>query len=400
MALAISPLPIYNHNVSYSENIKYSLYNIFPGNVVRGVADVLYQDKFIKQGETMRKNFYYHSQQDTSIKDKQIHILIIGESSRYDHWGINGYSRNTSPNLSKRKNLVSYSNAATGGFMTKWAVPLLLTGVGADHYEANFHRKGIAGAFNEAGFRSYWITNQIDYWAYVKVHSLEAQKGYYLVTDFRSTKNVVMDMQLVDTLKKILSQPGDKKFIVIHGLGSHYSYSARYPDQFDRFRPSNKSITTKLTDRKSKNILINSYDNSIYYTDAVIDSVISLVDKQNAFSSVTYISDHGEDLMDDGRGLTSHHQGSPPTRYVAHIPLFIWYSPKLQAKYRQKISNLLRHKDAKVSSQDLIYSLTSMIGIHYPTQDSLKDITSAYYKDNQQLILGDNWKVYPCPAFK
>ena len=155
-----------------------------------------------------------------------------------------------------------------------------------------------------------------------------------------------------------------------------------------------------MTDQKSKNILINSYDNSIRYTDAVIDSVIKLVNKQNAFSSVTYISDHGEDLMDDGRGLTSHHQGSPPTKYVAHVPFFIWYSAKLQAKFPQKILNLLQHKDARVSSQNLIYSLTGMVGISYPTKDSLKDITSAYYKDNQQLIMGENRKVYPCPAFK
>jgi len=400
MALAVSPLPIYDHSVSYSENIKDALYDIFPGNVVSGITNVLYQDQFVKQGEGERKNFSYHSSQDTSIKDKQVHVLIIGESSRYDHWGINGYSRNTSPHLSKRKDLVSYSDVAAGGFMTEWAVPLLVTGVGADHYESNFHRKGITGAFNEAGFNSYWITNQTDYLGYFKVHSLESQKGYYLLTDFRSTKNVVMDMQLVDTLKKILSQPGDKKFIVIHGLGSHYSYSARYPDQFDVFKPSNKSITTKLTDGKSKNILINSYDNSICYTDAVLDSVISLVDKQNSFSSVTYMSDHGEDLMDDSRGLTSHHQGSPPTKYNAHIPFFIWYSPKLQAKYPGKISNLVQHKDAKVSSQNLIYSLTSMVGIHYPTLDSLKDITSASFKDNQQLIMGESRKVYPCPAFK
>jgi len=400
MALAISPLPIYDHSVSYSENIKNALYDIFPGNVVSGIENVLYQDKFVRQGQNERKNFSFHSEQDASIKDKQIHVLIIGESSRYDHWGINGYSRNTSPNLSKRESLVSYSNVASGGFMTEWAVPLLLTGVGADNYQSNFHRKGITGAFNEAGFQSYWITNQTDYLGYFKVHSLESQKDYYLLTDFRSTKNVVMDMQLVDTLKKLLNQPGDKKFIIIHGLGSHYSYSARYPGQFDVFKPSNKSITTKMTDQKSKNILINSYDNSIRYTDAVIDSVIKLVNKQNAFSSVTYISDHGEDLMDDGRGLTSHHQGSPPTKYVAHVPFFIWYSAKLQAKFPQKIINLLQHKDARVSSQNLIYSLTGMVGISYPTKDSLKDITSAYYKDNQQLIMGENRKVYPCPAFK
>jgi glucan phosphoethanolaminetransferase (alkaline phosphatase superfamily) len=400
MALAVSPLPVYDRTTSYPENIKGALFHIFPANVVNSIDRVLNQDKFGRENQAERNNFYYHSRQDTTIKDKQIHVLIIGESSRYDHWGINGYFRNTSPNLSKRKNLVSYNDVAAGGFMTEWAVPLLLTGVGADHYESTFHRKGITGAFSEVGFNTYWITSQTDFLGYTKIHSLEAQKGYYVLTDFRSTKNVVMDMQLVDTLRKILSQPGEKKFIVIHGLGSHYSYSARYPNQFDVFKPSNKSVTTRLTDLKSKNILINSYDNSIRYTDAVIDSVISLVDKQNAFSSVTYISDHGEDLMDDSRGLTSHHQGSPPTKYVAHVPFFIWYSPKLQEKYPDKISNLLHHKDAKVSSQNLIYSLTSMVGINYPTQDPVEDVTSAYFKNNQQLILGDGWKVYPCPSFK
>ena len=258
MALAVSPLPIYDHTVSYSENVRDALYDVFPGNVIDGVMHVLYQDEFMSQGANERKNFYYHSKLDTTIRDEQIHVLIIGESSRYDHWGINGYSRNTSPNLSKRKDLVSYSDVVAGGFMTEWSVPLILTGVGADHYQSNFQRKGITGAFNEVGFNSYWITNQTDFLGYFKVHSLEAKKGYYLLTDFRSTKNVVMDMQLVDTLKKILTQPGDKKFIVIHGLGSHYSYSARYPDHFDVFKPSNKSVTTKLTDLRAKKILINS----------------------------------------------------------------------------------------------------------------------------------------------
>ena len=123
------------------------------------------------------------------------------------------------------------------------------------------------------------------------------------------------------------------------------------------------------------------------------DSVISMVSKLNDFSSVTYISDHGEDLFDDKRNLTSHH-GSPPSKYDAHIPFFIWYSPKLKKTFPGKISNLLAHKDAKASSDNVLYTVTSMAGIHFPGLDSLKDLTSPYFKNSKQLILGDNMKVY------
>jgi len=398
--LAISPLSKYDHNVNYVNNIKISLTSIYPYTIADGLANVWYQNKFIKQTEKERNNFTFKSKQDPLITDKQVHILIIGESSRYDHWGINGYSRNTSPLLSKRESLISFSNTAAGGFMTEWAVPLLLTGVGADNYNLNLYRKGVLGAFNEAGFTTYWVTNQTDYLGYIRIHSLEAQKGSYMLTDFRSTKNVHMDMELVDTLKKILTEPGDKKFIVMHALGSHYSYSSRYPYQYDVFKPSNKAISSKITDKAFKNTLINSYDNTIVYTDAVIDSVIRMVNRLNNFSSVTYISDHGEDLFDDNRNLTSHHYGSPPSKYDAHIPFFIWYSPKLKSTYPDKIANLLQHKDAKASSENLIYSITSMVGIHYPGQDSMKDLTSSYFKNNKQLIIGDKMKVYPYTNLK
>jgi glucan phosphoethanolaminetransferase (alkaline phosphatase superfamily) len=392
--LAISPFSKYDHNVNYLKNIKISLCSIYPYNIAEGLQNVWDQNNFIKQSKKERDNFTFYSKQDPSITDKQVHVLIIGESSRYDHWGINGYTRNTSPLLSKRGNLISFSNTASSGFMTEWAVPLLLTGVEANKYNSNFYCKGIAGAFNEAGFTTYWITNQTDYLGYIRIHSLETQKGCYMLTDFRSTKNVRRDMELVDTLKKILADPGNKKFIVLHTLGSHYSYSSRYPDQYDLWKPSNKTITSKITNKTFKNALINSYDNTIIYTDAVIDSVIRMVSRLNNFSSVTYISDHGEDLFDDNRNLTSHHNGSPPSKYDAHIPFFIWYSPKLKSAYPDKISNLLEHKDAKVSSENLIYSITSMVGIHYPGQDSLKDLTNPYFKNNNQLIMGDKMKVY------
>lgn len=196
------------------------------------------------------------------------------------------------------------------------------------------------------------------------------------------------DMVLVDKLKQILKDPGDKKFIVLHTFGSHFNYNSRYPDSYDIYKPSYKSVSALPSNRALRNVLINTYDNTIQYSDAVIDSVINLVSQSNSFSSVTYMSDHGEDLLDDSRDLIYH--GSPvPSKYIAHIPFFIWYSPKLQKKYPEKINNLYKNKDAKVSSQNLIHSLTGMVGIHYPTQDSSKNIAGSNFQANESIILGD-----------
>lgn len=383
---------------SYFNRLKGTLYFVFPTSIIRAIGTVYKQKQLIDNSKNERNSFTFGAKQITPLSGSQIFLLIIGESSRYNNWGINGYQKNTSPNLSKRSNLISFNNVASGGFITEFAVPLILTGVGADQFKAHFKQKSIVSAFKEAGFTTYWITNQIDD-GHIKIHLEEADKKILLLSDFKSTKHLHQDMELVKALKKVFREPGEKKFIVMHTLGSHYDYSARYPNEFDVFKPSNKSIFTQSTSHTDKNIIINSYDNSILYTDAVIDSSINMIAHENAFSAVTYISDHGENLFDDSRNLSQH--GYPyPSKYISHIPYFVWYSDSFQKRFPEKIENLKKHVNADISSENIIYTFTSMGNISYPKQDSSKNISSPYFKNNQQRILGANMKVYNCNSLK
>ena len=384
--------------VSYLTRLRGRYYSVYPVSLLYSYAIYHNQDKIKDQTEAERNNFTFHIKQDPKVTGRQIHVLIIGESARYNNWGINGYARNTTPMLSKRANLLSYSNVATGGYITEYAVPLILTGVGADNFITHYHQKSIVGAFNEAGFTSYWMANQI-YWGHLKIHSLEAQKQYMISSDYRATKNLHRDMELLGTLKQALADTATKKFIVLHTLGSHYEYSSRYPDNFDFYKPSNKTVFTQATDSAAKNIIVNSYDNTIRYTDVFIDSVISLIAAQQAVASVTYISDHGENLFDDARNL-SQHAYPIPSRYVAQVPLFIWYSPQLDSVFPEKINNLKKYINAKVSSQNIIYTITGLAGLTYPAQDSMKNMTSPYFTDNAQLIMGANDQIFKAATLK
>ncbi|MGZ3757147.1 MAG: phosphoethanolamine transferase [Mucilaginibacter sp.] len=394
----ILPLIFTYSGRNYGQRYKRVIINSYPGSYLVLAKNIFLQSRLIFFSNSARAKFTFSARQD-SISDQQVHVLIIGESCRYDHWGINGYSRNTSPRLEKRENLISFTNAASGGYITEIAVPLLLTGVGAENYASHFKQKSIVSAFNEVGFNSFWISNQSDR-GNVTIHSSEAENQFFSLgsehggnseeaddeSEKKSLKN--MDMGLVEQLKTILSKPGNKKFIVLHTLGSHFSYNARYPDNFDIYKPSYKTIAAKPQNRDFKNVLVNSYDNTILYSDMVVDSVISLVSKLNAFSSVTYMADHGEDLLDDDRNLV-YHANPVPSKYVAHIPFFMWYSQKLAKKFPEKINNLNTHKTFEISSQDLIYTLTSLAGIRYPTQDSLKNIAGPYFRSQEPLIMGD-----------
>ncbi len=383
---------------SYFNRLKGTLYFVFPTSIIRAGSTVYKQKQLINNNKEERNNFTFGAKQTSNIPNPQIYLLIIGESSRYSNWAINGYHKNTSPNLSKRSNLISFSNATSGGFITEFAVPLILTGVSPDQFEAHSKQKSIVSVFKEAGFTTYWITNQIDD-GHIKIHLEEADKKILLLSDAKSTKNLHQDMELVGALKEVLREPGEKKLIVMHTLGSHYDYSARYPMAFDIFKPSNKTVFTQSADRSHKNIIINSYDNSILYSDAVIDSAINIVAQKNAVSSVTYISDHGENLFDDSRNL-SQHAYPYPSKYVSHIPYFVWYSDSLQKRFPAKIENLKKHVNANVSSENLICTFSSLGDISYPKQDSTKNISSPFFKNNKQRILAANKKVYNCSSLK
>ena len=92
----------------------------------------------------------------------------------------------------------------------------------------------------------------------------------------------------------------DNKFVVFHTIGSHGpKYYQRYPKEFEVFKPACNNPEISRCDNKH---LINTYDNSILYTDFVLSEIIEKLktyqDKYNV--AMLYVSDHGESLGENG----------------------------------------------------------------------------------------------------
>ena len=111
-------------------------------------------------------------------------------------------------------------------------------------------------------------------------------------------------------------------------MGSHGpTYYKRYPDKFKLFTPACDSAN--LQDCTQEQI-INSYDNTIAYTDYVISSVIDIL-KQNPQlqGSMLYVSDHGESLGENNLYLHGLPYAIAPDEQKK-VPMILWLSETAQ----------------------------------------------------------------------
>lgn len=382
-------IPIINSgSAPYITNLKIMLYSHYPSYLIYYGNRFYHDIKNVENYQTIVKNFSFHAYKKNTLKQKEVHVLVIGETGRYDHWGINGYSRNTSPLLRKEKSLISYTNVITGGGFTEISVPIIITRATPRNFSPVWKEKSIVSVFNEAGFDTWWITDQFygDDKGMIAIHAQEAAHLLELQKSADTNDKTIWDMNVVDTFKKYMEAGPEKMFFVLHTNGSHFQYTKRYPPQYDIFRPSGYGKDISPSDPANKTSLINGYDNSILYTDAVLDSIIHILDQKNIVGSMLYISDHGENLMDDKRDLFLHSPGGI-TEYQVHIPLFIYTTPEYDSVYKQKVMNLKSHKDSKISSADVFPTLCNMADIAFPGWDSTRSISSDYFVNRSRYIL-------------
>jgi glucan phosphoethanolaminetransferase (alkaline phosphatase superfamily) len=124
-----------------------------------------------------------------------------------------------------------------------------------------------------------------------------------------------------------------------------------------------------------RNILVNSYDNAIRYTDFFLDSTINMLQKTERPCLLLYIGDHGENLLDDDRHMLLHgtYSGSA---YEFHVPMIVWYSDSYARKYPSEIENLQQNKRSKTSSMTLFATMLQLGHVPYPKLNAAQSLAS------------------------
>ena len=70
--------------------------------------------------------------------DRELIIMVIGETARADRFSLNGYQRDTNPRL-RQKNVISFTNFWACGTSTAVSVPCMFSSYNqSDPYEKTF----------------------------------------------------------------------------------------------------------------------------------------------------------------------------------------------------------------------------------------------------------------------
>jgi glucan phosphoethanolaminetransferase (alkaline phosphatase superfamily) len=350
-----------------------------------------------------RKNaqFSLGAHQNGPVELPHIVVMVIGESSRYDRWSLNGYKRETNPLLKKVSNLVSLSDVVTAVSATRLSVPVLVSRKPAmQSLQAGFSEKSFLTAFKEAGFRTWWISNQMSFGQFdtpVSVFANEADVTQFLNLGTYSDRSNYDDV-LLTSLRAAMADSANKKLIVLHTLGSHWNYSHRHPKEFDQWHPSLFGVEKpSYTNPSIKEQLNNSYDNSVLYTDWFLAKVVEALKASRQITTMMYVSDHGQTLYDGKCKIAFHGHN---TQYEFHVPALVWYSDLYRAIHPAKVNQLLRNKRAKLATENVFHTLLDMADIHYSGEQLDRSFVSKKFQQHKRYVDSYGWTDYDNATFK
>lgn len=360
--------------------------DIYPANIIYNQYFAL--NKYIKtlnHAENAR-TFSFQATRSTQSKEQEIIILMVGETSRAISWGLYNKELNTTPRLAKRKSLIHFTDVLTQATVTHKSVPIILSAACAENFDVIYKQKSVISAFKEAGFKTVAFSNQQPNHSFLDDFYNEAEeyKNYYL-----ESKEVHVSFKpdgiVLDDVKKVLEKEKEDLFIYIHGYGSHFNYKERYPKEFSVYKPDDLKRISELYRPE----MLNAYNNSILYTDYVIDSLASMLESKDCCSSLIYLSDHGEDLFDDDRDRYLH--ASPtPTFYQLYIPMVAWFSEKYRTAFPVIFDNAQKHQQSPISTNSIFHTLLDMGQINTPYKDSTLAITNKHFESRKRFFLDDH----------
>ena len=314
----------------------------------------------------------------TIVRDnsrKHVTVMVLGETARAQSFSLNGYSKPTNINTEKH-GVISFSDVSSCGTATAVSVPCMFSRLNKKNYNKRsaIAQQNAIDLIHLAGADVLWISNNNGsckgVCTRVKTIQVATDKSNPLCDG-----EYCFDEALLAPLKqKLNSLTHDNTLIVLHMIGSHGpTYFKRYPNDKRIFIPDCQRSDIQNC---SPEQLLNSYDNTIAYTDFVLSKVInelSILDKKdNIESSMLYISDHGESLGESGVYLHGLPYAFAPVEQT-HVPMIFW-TDNAQADFN---TECLRDLSKSPMSHDNIFdTLLSIMSVK----------SKAYHIENDPFI--------------
>lgn len=292
-------------------------------------------------------------------------MLVLGETGRSGHFGINGYERNTTPELA-RAGVATFRNAWSCGTSTAASVPCMFSHLSREGWSGRDGEwENLLDVLRHAGLAVLWVDNQ--------------PGGCKGVCDRVPTVNTATEQDpalcpagechdailLKNLDARIAALPAEQRargvVVVLHQMGSHGpAYSQRSPEAFKRFQPECRSAHLPDCDAQA---LRNAYDNTIAYTDHVLGRAIDWLQRQPAYDTgLLYVADHGESLGENNIYLHGLPYALAPD-VQKHVPWITWLSPAFERRTGVTLDCLKARVDDKVTHDHLFHSVLGLMQV-------------------------------------
>jgi lipid A ethanolaminephosphotransferase len=300
-------------------------------------------------------------------------VLVVGEATRADHFSLNGYNKETNPQL-KKEDIINFSNVYSCGTSTAVSVPCMFSYYKKSDYsfkkglrkenilDVLHHTNSISVLWRDNNSNSKGAALRVTYEDYKTSH-----------TNTICTDDECRDEgMLVGLDTYIASQQGNDILIVLHQMGNHGpAYYKRYPKAFEKFTPVCK---TNQLEECTQEEISNAYDNAILYTDDFLVKTIDLLKKYDKThqTAMIYMSDHGESLGENNIYLHGLPYFMAPDAQI-HIPALVWANDSLKNTFNLKEIDTTK----KVTHDNLFYSLLGLFEVQTKVYQPKLDIFNA-----------------------
>jgi lipid A ethanolaminephosphotransferase len=304
------------------------------------------------------------------VDPKEVVVLVVGETARAQSFSLNGYRRETNP-LLNNEGIVNFSHVESCGTSTAESLPCMFSLQERSNYSRReamnsenlldvLRRTGVNVVWRDNDSGSKGVANRVTY----------KDLSHQSVANTCSEDNCYDEILLQGLESELASISGDG-LIVLHTKGSHGpSYYKRTPPEFKRFLP--ECAQDNVQDCSEQEI-VNAYDNTIVYTDYLLDELIKILNQQDFATAMLYVSDHGESLGENGIFLHGLPYALAPKEQT-QVPMLFWASDKFYGMKNITGDALANKSRNNFSHDNLFHSILGLFDVKTESYDQDLDI--------------------------
>lgn len=373
--VVLSALPVYHTMFRLSGLAARLPFQLIPTNFFENFFHY-YKDKIVSRYPYKEIGLdVTHLLETTKDGKNNLLVMVIGESARSMTFGLNGYHRETNP-YTKHQSIISFRDITSCGTSTRISVPCIFSNLKRKNFNGSIadHQDNLLDILKRGGLNLLWIDNNgpgdcQGVCKHIKSVITHGQDGI-VIEEFAHYISLL---------------PKKDTVIVLHLQGSHGNdYYTKYPSTFRKFTPDCQKNELRFCDKQS---LINAYDNTIVYTDFVLNELIKILQAQHAHwkTALMYTSDHGESVGEHGLYGHCAPYWIAPTEQT-QVPLMFWFSQEFQVQKNISTSCLQQKTYQKGYSHDnLFHSILGLLDMNTSVYKSQLDLFKSCRKDSSSM---------------